>query len=489
MRKRKKDDWKRKWLPLLLTLAVAFLSSGCGASRFDGTQAGGEWAKPIEDASSGAGVAFNEATVQGAGADVAGTQGTGADATEMQGTGEDGSGAQGTGADVAGAQEAAQEAPPAFQEYDVSLMALGDNLIHMGIVYTGKQDDGTYDYSFLFQDITDFLEEADLRIINQETILAGNERGFSGYPHFNSPTEVGDAIAAAGFQVVLHATNHAADQGTDGMDSCVEFWKGHPEVLMLGIHEPYGEETDEEDRINLLEVDGVTFAILNYTYGPNYGTVSKEVSSRLDILCAVEGGKGPIDYTTINPQVLTDIETADKMADVVVVCPHWGNENQTSPTQYQQEFARQMAQAGADLILGTHPHVVQPVEWVEADNGNRALCFYSLGNYVSTMKGARNMLEALAWVTFHVREDGVEIQEEETGILPLVCQYRYSPTRLQHIYLLEEYDQELASAHGIISYGGVSFRYEDLLAWSQETIGAWTLTREDILGESGKEAP
>ena len=98
-------------------------------------------------------------------------------------------------------------------------MAVGDNLMHMGIVNTGRMEDGSYDYSFLFRGIEECLNLADIKIINQETVLGGNQLGFSGYPRFNSPTEVGDAIAAAGFNVVLHASNHAADQGVTGIDN------------------------------------------------------------------------------------------------------------------------------------------------------------------------------------------------------------------------------------------------------------------------------
>ena len=104
---------------------------------------------------------------------------------------------------------------------EITLMAVGDNLMHMGIVASGRQADGSYDYSMLYADIADFLAAADIKVINQETILGGNERGFSGYPRFNSPTEVGDAIAAAGFNVVLHASNHSADQGIAGLLSCI----------------------------------------------------------------------------------------------------------------------------------------------------------------------------------------------------------------------------------------------------------------------------
>ena len=102
--------------------------------------------------------------------------------------------------------------PTPFPEHDITLMAVGDNLMHLGIVASGKQEDGTYDFSMLFQGISPFLNAADIRIINQETVMGGNSRGFSGFPYFNSPTEVGDAIADAGFNVVLHASNHTADQ-------------------------------------------------------------------------------------------------------------------------------------------------------------------------------------------------------------------------------------------------------------------------------------
>lgn len=371
----------------------------------------------------------------------------------------------------------AEESTPAFQEYDITLMAVGDDLIHMGVVYTGKQNDGTYDYSFLFEGITDFLNKADVKIINQETIMAGNQLGFHGFPHFNSPTEVGDAIANAGFNVVLQATNHTADQGVEGMDSCVSFWKTHPEVLMTGLHEPDTYSTP------LLTIGDVTFAVLNYTYGPNYEIVSDKVASRLELLCARNEQTGAMDYTTINPQVLEDIKNAKEQADVVVVCPHWGTEYQTSPSSYQQTFARQMTEAGADLIIGAHPHVVQPIEQIKADNGNSSICYYSLGNYVSTQQNARSMLEGMAWVTYHVTQDGISLLEDKTGVIPLVCHYTSSPVRIQNIYPLEDYSQELASSHGIISYGGISFSLSDLQGWSNETFGDWVLTKDAILSD------
>ena len=365
---------------------------------------------------------------------------------------------------------------PVFEDYDIHLMALGDNLMHMGVVYSGQQNDGSLNYDFLFDGISEFLEQADIKIINQETPLAGNQRGFSGYPNFNSPTEVGDAIADAGFNVVLQASNHSADQGIDGMDDCVSFWRSHPEVLLTGIHEPA-----DSPEIPMLTIKDKTFAILNYTYGPNYGSAPDSLSSRMNILCAVNEQTKAIDYTTLNPQVIEDIKSAEKVADMVIVCPHWGTEYETTPSSYQKNFAIQMTEAGADVIIGTHPHVVQPVELIEAANGNTALCYYSLGNYVSTQKKGKSMLEAMAWITFHVTENGISLAMEDTGVIPLVCHYTSGPVRIKDVYLLENYSEELAANHGIISYGGISFHMNDLTTWSEEILGSYVLSAKQAL--------
>lgn len=375
---------------------------------------------------------------------------------------------------------------PVFEEYDITLMAVGDNLMHMGIVKTGFQDDGTYDYTFLFEPIRDCLDAADIRVINQETIFGGNQLGFSGFPHFNSPTEIGDAIADAGFNVVLHASNHAADQGLDGLLSCAAFWaESHPEVLVTGItgsSDAKQQDADaEESDIPLLAAGGFTFAILNYTYGPNAATISSSLRGHLNMLCAYDEKNGQIDFTRLNPQVLNDIEKAKTLADICIVFPHWGNEYQTNPSVYQKQFAQEMTQAGADLIIGTHPHVPQPLEKVTSENGNTALCYYSLGNYVSTQQQPICMLEEMAWVTFHVTEDGISIAEERTGILPLVCQYKMGPLRFKNVYFLEEYTEELAQSHGIRSWGGQELKLSDLQRWRDEIMGDWVLQKSDVL--------
>ena len=365
----------------------------------------------------------------------------------------------------------------------IRLMMLGDNLLHMGIVRSGILADGTRNYDMLFEPIKDHLAVADIKMINQETIFGGNQLGFSGYPHFNSPTEVGDAIAKAGFNVVLQASNHSADKGISGLKHCVDFWKKYPDVLITGIFENADEPNQD---IGLLEIDGVTFAILNYTYSPNLSTLPKEIQGHLGMLCDWDKDTGKISFTRLHPDVLTDIEQAKQMADVVVVCPHWGTEYTFVPSSYQQKFAKQMTDAGADLIIGTHPHVIQPVEWIESENGNRALCYFSLGNYVSTQQDAITMLEAMAWVTFEITEESVEILEAETGAIPMVCHYTSGPVRLENVYFLDEYSEEQAVAHGIHTFldkqeDKDDFTLMNLQTWANEVLGEWQLPSHEVL--------
>lgn len=155
----------------------------------------------------------------------------------------------------------------------------------------------------------------------------------------------------------------------------------------------------------------------------NAGTIPKSYRNNLNLLCAYNESNGQIDFTTLNPRVIEDIQSMDKEVDYVVVFPHWGTEYQSVPSSYQEEFAREMTEAGADIIIGAHPHMPQPVEWIEAENGNKSLCYYSLGNYVSTQKKGLCMLEEMAWVSIHVTENGSFINPSKTGVIPMVCHY------------------------------------------------------------------
>lgn len=356
----------------------------------------------------------------------------------------------------------------------VRLMAVGDNIGHTGVFQAGMQSDGTNDYSVLYNNISEYLDACDLKIINQETILGGDEKGFSTYPNFNTPQAIGTAMVNAGFNVIQHASNHSLDMGQSGLLNCVDFWKtNHPDTLVLGIYET----AEEQAQIPILEVNGIKFALLNYTYSHNASSFSRYAEGHLNMLCAYDADTRAIDFNTIHPKVLTDIAQAEILADFTIVLPHWGTEYTTTPTNQEINFAKQMTAAGADLIIGAHPHVIQPVEWVEAENGNRALCYYSLGNYTSVQDGVAQMLGGMANLTIIKDSTGTYIDEESIKAIPLVTHYVYpTPTGyciVEGTYLLNDYTEEMAANHGIRRAFSKTLTKEKLLSLATEVFGEY----------------
>ena len=147
----------------------------------------------------------------------------------------------------------------------IGIVAVGDNLLHMPVVNSGKTADGRYEYSHIFKDLQPVFSEADIAVIGQESVFAGDDVGYSGYPLFNSPSDMGRTLAKEGFDVVLHASNHVLDKWAKGVEATLEFWKEYPEVTVLGINE----SQQKQDTVNIIERKGAKLALLNYTYGMN----------------------------------------------------------------------------------------------------------------------------------------------------------------------------------------------------------------------------
>lgn len=366
------------------------------------------------------------------------------------------------------------EIPEEPKEKRATLLAVGDNLIHTAVWQAGIQEDGSHDYTVLYKNIAPYLNRTDINVINQETIFAGDERGLQDYPVFNSPEAVGHTLAEVGFNVVLHASNHSLDMGQNGLIHAAKFWKEeHPEVTMVGIRE----EREAEPEIPVIEKNGIRIALLNYTYSHNAETFSAYAEGYLNMLCDYEESSRRIDFHTIHPQVLKDIEKAEELADFTIVFPHWGTEYTLTPTGQETEFASQMTQAGADLIIGTHPHVPQPVEWITAENGNRALCYYSLGNYTSAQNGIPQMLGIMANLTIVQNQDGTYIEEESIKAIPLVTHFVYpgwtGSTVVDSTYLLKDYTDEQAAAHGLKRAWGITLTKKKLMDLAEDTFGEY----------------
>ena len=322
---------------------------------------------------------------------------------------------------------------PEIEPVTITLTAIGDMLMHEGVSIPGKQADGTYVYDYLFANVKDKIQAADIAIVNEEVMFGGDHLGNIGYPCFNVNSALGTGMVNAGFDVVLFATNHARDQHISGIQNTINFWKEkHPDTTILGIHE------DEEsyNSITVKDVKGIKIAMLNYTYGLN-GFILKE------------GEKHYVDLMDEEhkDKIKSDLQRAEKMADIVVVFPHWGTEYVLEETEAEQEWAQFFCENGADLIIGTHPHVIQPVKWVESSNGNKALVYYSLGNFVSCQPRNYTMLGGMAQVAITKDKSGTYVSAYDMDFL-----FTHYNNNRSHVttYFLDDYTDELMKQHTLV---------------------------------------
>lgn len=312
----------------------------------------------------------------------------------------------------------------------VDMLAVGDNLFHMGIINSGANGDGTFNYDHLYKHISDDITAADLAAVNQETVFAPEGSEPSGYPRFGAPDEAAQALVNAGFDIIQQASNHTNDRGEKGIRHTIELWKGFKNITVLGIH-----ETEEDyQQITVVEKNNIKIAMLNYTYGLNGINLASDKGYLVDLLDNEE-------------KVYADIEKAKQIADCVIVYVHWGSEYTHKPTSYEVEWAQRFADAGVTAVVGAHPHVIQPVEWIEGKNGNKMLVYYSLGNFVSRQIEAPRVLGGMAKFTLTKDSDGTRITK--ASVVPVVMHYARYSDKTFTVYRLDEYTEELAQAHGI----------------------------------------
>ena len=333
-----------------------------------------------------------------------------------------GSGAADTGATPSGAASTA------------SFMMVGDILVHPGVWKSGMRADGTYNYDHIYAQIAGDAAGVDVAMLNQETILGGTAMGLSTFPNFNSPQELGDAEAKAGFDVALAATNHSADMGMAGIEAECKFWRErHPEVRLIGIYDNQA----AYDAVDVLEVNGIKVAVLNHTFSLNGLPDPAPYAVRL-----LEEEKFAADYR----------KAREAGAQMVVEVPHWGTEYVYEPDDYQREWAQRFLEAGVDVVIGSHPHVIEPVETLTRADGHKMLVFWSLGNFTSFQVEKPRMIGGMAKVTFEARAAEKKGGEATAAVrdwsFEPVVTHRAEGTAFT-TYKLANYPEELAAQNGI----------------------------------------
>ena len=257
----------------------------------------------------------------------------------------------------------------------ISLIMAGDNLINDKLYNAAKKDDGSYDFKSMYSYIKDIVKNYDLAYYNQETILGGSEIGVSSYPAFNSPYEVGDATIETGFNLVSLATNHTLDRGEKAIINSLNYWNNKSNVLTSGSYL----SNNDRNKVNIKEVNNITYTMLNYTYGTNGIKVPEGKEYLVNIWpCTGNNPDNDTKYQEYKEVVKEDILRVRDKVDLLIVAMHFGVEYTHVPTKYQIDMAEFLSSLGVDIIIGTHPHVIMPITYI-----NDTLVIYSLGNFLS----------------------------------------------------------------------------------------------------------
>ncbi len=254
-----------------------------------------------------------------------------------------------------------------IEENDLSLIMVGDCLIHGAIYIDAKESNGKYNFYKMIDLIKPVISKYDLAFYNQESLLGGVELGLSSYPRFNAPKEVGDAFLDAGFNLVSLTNNHAFDMGEKGLISSLKYWdeKEKNGIMTAGSYSSF----EDRDKDVIMEKNGIKYALLAYTTTTN----------------GLNRPKGKEYYVNVynEEQVKKDVERLRGKVDLLMVSMHWGEEYTHTPVPEQEEIAKYLASLKVDIVIGHHPHVIQPVEFID-----NTMVIYSLGNFIASQKGA-----------------------------------------------------------------------------------------------------
>jgi poly-gamma-glutamate synthesis protein (capsule biosynthesis protein) len=355
--------------------------------------------------------------------------------------------------DTAGNTGSQNPEEPKESPKEVSFIAAGDDLMHLVVVDDAKvSGDAKYDFTPIYNQVKGMVSEADIAYINQETMLGGTDLGLSDFPRFNTPQELGRDLITVGFDVINHSNNHSLDKGVKGVNNTIAFWRSHPEITMMGVYD----SQEDRDRVRVVEKNGIRIAFLTYAYSTNGLPIPKDK---------------PYIVSLIDKKLIAaDVERAKKVSDAIIVSMHWGHEYHMEPSPEQRDLAKYLADLGVTMVVGMHPHVLQPVEWVKGKDGNEMLVAFSLGNFVSGQTKLPRLLGGMIRVVIKKDPQG-KITLEQPEMIPVVNHYEKGYKRFR-IYPLESYTEELAAKHGLNGKSRV-ITADGFKKLAQSILGDW----------------
>ncbi|WP_248404947.1 CapA family protein [Butyrivibrio fibrisolvens] len=353
----------------------------------------------------------------------------------------------------------------------VTFTAVGDTIAHKQIYTYGAMYENN-NYDFLYDNVKEKISEADLSAVVQETPFAEDKdfynavadnisddikstsleskikdqinRLYSEYPRFASPQGIASSQEAAGFDIIACATNHMMDQGIEGIDRTYYAYKDDTNVI--GI---LPSDRQESENYIVISKNGITIALFDYTYGINDLGIPSGYSNCINILSDED-------------KIKKDLETARQEADAVIVFVHWGEEYKSDITDYQKKWTDIFYESGVNVVIGSHPHVLEPYELIQREGGQQMLVYYSLGNFVSGQNEIERILGGMATFTISktVTQDGMTITLTDYELEPIVT--HQEKEGIYTAYFLRDYTDSLASMHRLNpSIAGLWVLYDD----------------------------
>lgn len=324
----------------------------------------------------------------------------------------------------------------------LKLTMVGDALIHPSI-YKDAYTNNSFNFYKMFDEFRSEIQNSDLLYYNQESILGGENLGFSGYPRFNTPEDFGDTMIGLGFNIVSRANNHTLDKGEAGIINSCNFWNQYESVLTHGS----ACTQTEKDNIRIMEMNGITYTMLSYTTSTN-GLVSPNEY-----------------YVNVynDEKVKKDIESIRDKVDILMVAMHWGDEYKSTPNDDQIRISEYLASLGVDIIIGSHPHVIEPIKWID-----KTLVIYSLGNFISSQTNVNSYSRLIGLVanidivkTVYKDQTKIELNNLNTSLIYTYYKnnrdYKIIPFSKLNDSILRDYQNLKIKYDSIVKYYDNSF--------------------------------
>lgn len=325
------------------------------------------------------------------------------------------------------------------KQYDLSMVMAGDVLIHSAVYTDAKTGENSYDFKPMLSSIKPIVSNYDLAFVNQETIIGGKAIGLSHYPRFNSPEEIGDAVIDTGFNIINLTNNHTMDRGVEAVMNSLSYWKDK-DVYITGSY-----ESAEERKPIIIEKNGIKIGLIGYTTVTN-GLLPPSDKPFLTNIYSDEVAKN-------------DIESIKDKVDVVMVSMHWGVEYTNTPVEEQATIANYLSSLGVNVIIGHHPHVIEPITYV-----NNTLVIYSLGNFISGQIGENQQIGMLASLDIHKTVEGekVNVSIDNVGSELIYTNYT-SGYKNYHVYPFSELNNDILNNFETVKekYSSIVKMYDD----------------------------